>query len=438
MTVLESIANTQLGYTDTDLPGGTTYHYAVAAINDAGEGPMCQPVVATTYQVPSAPADPSHLRDEVSVRLDWGPPLVEGGSPVLSYRVYRGSTPDSMAFLAEVFDQTEYEDRSAVSDLTYYYAVSAVTAVGEGHMSEPLTVGPAIPQYPPGPPLDLTVEVDGLVATLRWLPPASDGGSPVTGYVVLRGLSSDDLTTLAWLDDVLRYEDTSLEEDRTYFYSVAAVNDVGHGDPSSSVKVDVEGEGAVLGIAPSVLVAIAALLTVAVVAGLGYAFEPFKYSLVLLFLPLFSRFSRENVLDNKNRYIIHGYIIDNPGVNFSGICEEFDLPLGVATYHLDVLERENFVQSVRDGRLKRFYSTDTKVPNGKMRKTPEEIRTTLLDIVSAHPGVSQKELIRELGIDRETVGYHIRILVKEGFIVASKKGRYTVYKVTNPKRYTGS
>ena len=75
----------------------------------------------------------------------------------------------------------------------------------------------------------------------------------------------------------------------------------------------------------------------------------------------------------------------------------------------------------------RFFSTDAKIPNGKMRKTPEAVREALIDLVRERPGISQKELIRELGLDRETVGYHVRALVKEDQIKATKKGRYTVY-----------
>jgi predicted transcriptional regulator len=438
LTLHGTIAHTQLGFMDTDLPQGRTYHYAIATINTAGEGPVGPSVSATTHHLPSVPTDLSKERDEASVDLSWGPPNLDGGSPVLSYRVYRGTDPDSLAFLDEVFDQTRYEDSSAVPDITYHYAVSAVTKVGEGPRTESLMAGPDVLLTPPWPPIALEVEVDGLTVTLIWLPPAYDGGSPVTGYVVLRGPSPDDLSEVAWLRDVLSYKDTGVEEGRTYHYCVVAVNDIGQSDPSATVLADLGGGDAVLGLSPTVWIVIATLLVLTIVVGAAYTLEPFKYSLVLLLLPLFSRYSGEQVLDNKNRYSIHGYIIDNPGINFSGICEEFDLPLGVATYHLDVLEREHYVQSVRDGRLKRFYSTDTKVPNGKMRKTPEEIRDALLVIVSEHPGISQKELIRELGIDRETVGYHIRVLVKDGFLVGSKKGRYTVYRVNNMKRRAGS
>ncbi len=437
LTVHETVPYSQMGFKDPDLPLGRTYYYAIAAHNAAGEGPMCPPVSATTHRLPSIPVGLSHQRDDAPVSLAWGPPILDGGSPVQSYRVYRGTSPDSMAFLNEVFDQTGYVDGSAVPDITYHYSVSAVTVVGEGPRTAAIMVGPEVLLTPPWPPIALEAEVDGLTVTLIWLPPTYDGGSPVTGYVVLRGPSPDDLSEVAWLGLVLSHEDTGVEEDRTYHYCVMAVNDVGQSDPSVPVMADLGDGQAVLGLSPLAWIVIVTLLVLTIVVGAAYAMEPFKYSLVLLLLPLFSRFTRERILENKNRYSIHGYIIDNPGINFSGICEEFDLPLGVATYHLDVLERENYVQSVRDGRLKRFYSTDTKVPNGKMRKTPDEIREALLVIVSEHPGISQKELIRELGIDRETVGYHIRVLIKDGPIKAKRKGRYTVYKVDNMKRQAG-
>jgi len=167
----------------------------------------------------------------------------------------------------------------------------------------------------------------------------------------------------------------------------------------------------------------ATLLVILVAAVLT---ETMRYSLVLLALPLFTRFKHGQVLDNKNRYSIHDLIIDNPGINFATILEELELPMGVITYHLDVLERENYVRSVRDGRLKRFFTTDTRIPK-TYRMSPEDIRDTLVEIVRSMPGISQKEIIREIGIDRETVGYHLRELVRTRRLRDSKVGRYTVY-----------
>jgi predicted transcriptional regulator len=158
----------------------------------------------------------------------------------------------------------------------------------------------------------------------------------------------------------------------------------------------------------------------------GLSSEPGKYRLGLIFAPLVVK--KDEVLDNKTRYALHGIIAERPGIHYSAIKEEFGLSNGVAAYHLEVLEREEFIRSVRDGRLKRFYSYDTKVPkNPKM--TPEETRRAIVALVKERPGISQKRIINELGIERASVGYFLRELVKEGQLKADRQWRYTVYRV---------
>ncbi len=154
--------------------------------------------------------------------------------------------------------------------------------------------------------------------------------------------------------------------------------------------------------------------------------EAGRYRWGLLLAPLLIK--KDEVLDNKTRYALHGIISEKPGIHYTALKEEFDLANGAAAYHLDVLEREEFIRSVRDGRLKRFYSTDTKVPENP-RMTPEEVREAIVQLVRERPGISQKRIINELGVDRDSVGYFLRELVKEGTLRDSKDGRFTVYRV---------
>ncbi len=93
--------------------------------------------------------------------------------------------------------------------------------------------------------------------------------------------------------------------------------------------------------------------------------------------------------------------------------------------NLNVLE---FIKSVRDGRLKRFYSTDARVPDNPS-KTPEEVRGAIVELVKKRSGISQLEVMEELGIDRDSASYYLRELVKDGTMANSKEGKYTVYRV---------
>jgi len=114
---------------------------------------------------------------------------------------------------------------------------------------------------------------------------------------------------------------------------------------------------------------------------LAAAVEGARYRLALLMRPLLALPGCERVLDNRARYLVHGLIIDRPGISYSAIRRELGLRLGAAASHLDILEREHYVRSVRDGRLMRFYTTDTTPPRDQ-RRVLEYAREALLAIVA--------------------------------------------------------
>jgi predicted transcriptional regulator len=181
---------------------------------------------------------------------------------------------------------------------------------------------------------------------------------------------------------------------------------------------------------PVVFTVTIGLLAILVMAVVGAA-ETGKDSLGLLGAPVFTR-SKE-VLDNKTRHALHGVIVERPGINYTALREEFDLANGQAAYHLNVLEQESFIRSVRDGKLKRFYSAHTKVPEG-MGRSPEEIREEIVELVRSRSGINQLEVMEELGLDRDAASYYLRELVKEGRLKAGKEGWYTVYTIKGHKR----
>jgi predicted transcriptional regulator len=185
----------------------------------------------------------------------------------------------------------------------------------------------------------------------------------------------------------------------------------------------------------SPLVVGGACLGLAAFVGIAVGVETVRFSALLVLVPLYARVRRKKVLDNRARYLLHGIIIDNPGIHYRALLRELELSNGIAVYHLDVLEREGFIRSVRDGRFRRFYSMDVKVPL-EHRPSTEQLCDRLTRLVTERSGISQKEIIEETGLSRRTVGYHLNALVSRGALVASRQGRNTVYTVRTKKRRT--
>ncbi|WP_436772398.1 fibronectin type III domain-containing protein [Yinghuangia sp. YIM S09857] len=91
----------------------------------------------------------------------------------------------------------------------------------------------------PGPPGTLTAAPGDGEAVLSWMPPADDGGSPVTGYQVYRAGGPQPtpalLTTVS--PATLVYTDKGLTLDTAYIYQVRAVNAVGNSEASPGATV---------------------------------------------------------------------------------------------------------------------------------------------------------------------------------------------------------
>lgn len=69
---------------------------------------------------------------------------------------------------------------------------------------------------------------------ITWNPPLSDGNKPILGYKIYRGLFPGSEVYLATVSTNY-YNNTGLENDTTYYYRVAAYNEVGTGPQSEEV-----------------------------------------------------------------------------------------------------------------------------------------------------------------------------------------------------------
>ena len=215
-----------LFFNDTGVNNSITYYYYVTAVNLLGEGPMSAEVNATPVTVPYAPQNLVAVGEATYVNLTWNPPTSDGGSPITNYTIYRDVVPDPTTVYVVIGNVTLYNDTLVIGGVDYYYRVSAVSAIGEGLLSNEDS---AMPLSAPDPPTGLgMVSGDGFV-NLSWIAPANDGGSPVTWYHIYR----DGLLFHTVPSTQQSYNDTGVANGATYQYNVSASNSVGEGPKSS-------------------------------------------------------------------------------------------------------------------------------------------------------------------------------------------------------------
>jgi len=99
------------------------------------------PTPASAASVPGVPTAFTVVSLDETVTLAWSEPTDDGGSAITGYRVYRGIMADGLGIVEDVTEML-YTDTGLSNGQTYYYAVSALNAEGEGEKTEVLSVTP--------------------------------------------------------------------------------------------------------------------------------------------------------------------------------------------------------------------------------------------------------------------------------------------------------
>jgi hypothetical protein len=123
---------TALAYEDTTCAHAC--YYVVRAVNGAGEGP------ASNEERLTAPGPPTGLLAIPGVfatSLSWNAPEDDGNAAITNYRVYRGPSATTTAFLADAGANLAYDDVTCVAGTTCYYQISAMNGMGEGPRTAP-------------------------------------------------------------------------------------------------------------------------------------------------------------------------------------------------------------------------------------------------------------------------------------------------------------
>jgi len=155
------------------------------------------------------------------------------------------------------------------------------------------------------------------------------------------------------------------------------------------------------------------------------ASEPFRYALLRLLAPHYTRLTEENldrdIAQQNIRGRIFSYVGDNPGSRLTTIRKETKAGYGTTVYHLSVLVREGYVRSANTGGRKLFW-TRAEFPGFEVARLTE-VQERILAALEEQGTLSRKGLEETTGIPGSTLHRNIGVLVERGQVVEEKRGK---------------
>ncbi len=144
--------------------------------------------------------------------------------------------------------------------------------------------------------------------------------------------------------------------------------------------------------------------------------------LTIASMVMYSKIKRDNLLKHAVRRRIHEYVKENPGAHYRAILDDLELSMGVLTYHLNRLEKAEYLRSRQDGMYRRFFVTGRRT---EVKFFLSDVQESILATIRANQGISQTRIAERIGVTRKVVNYHVKILDQAGLIYMEERGRET-------------
>ena len=248
---LMSVGGSATSYTHEGIPGATTRHYRVRAMNSVGNGPWSASQARTTVAgKPGAPVLHAEQNGSSEIRLTWTTPE-SGGTPITNYQIQVSNdgqsgwtSPETSTTIVggERVTQTanadtqNYNHTGLDPSTTRHYRVRAINGTGLSAVGPWSNVAMAstLGGRPGRPALTATPSGTSII-NLAWTPPTGDGGSAITGYEIEYWDGSN-----GWMNltnpaaGVTSYTHRNIGGGTTKFYRIRAMNSGGTGNWSTT------------------------------------------------------------------------------------------------------------------------------------------------------------------------------------------------------------
>lgn len=145
----------------------------------------------------------------------------------------------------------------------------------------------------------------------------------------------------------------------------------------------------------------------------------------------YARVQGQEVLEHPGRQEVYERVKAAPGINFVQLSEQVAFGSSTLNYHLRVLEKNEYITSVKDGRYLRFFDRQAGTYSGAKKTQASALRNpttaAMARHIRDHPGVAQCDLAAAFGVTASTVNWHMTRLTGAGLVDRQRDAHYTRY-----------
>lgn len=142
----------------------------------------------------------------------------------------------------------------------------------------------------------------------------------------------------------------------------------------------------------------------------------------------------DTIFELKRRREIYDFISKNSGLHMRDISRKMNIPFSTLQYHLNYLEKKNFIISKNDGKYIRYFISydigekEKRILNFLRKKTT--LHMILWFFIAQQ--CSQKDLSRFLEKHPATIGFYLRNMLDANIIKKVSINDGIIYKDTSP------
>ena len=153
-------------------------------------------------------------------------------------------------------------------------------------------------------------------------------------------------------------------------------------------------------------------------------------------------YSKDDIVGEINNRIletrqkIYDLILKNPGLHQAKIAQILSMRKSLAEYHLQYLEKNQAIISMKDEGYKRYYVEGVEVDRDDRKILSlirQDIPFKIVSLLLKKPVLKHKEIASNLRISPSTLSYHLNKLVKQGVIDLCRYGSDKGYIIRNKR-----